>query len=156
MNKTSLLRSLLWAAPAALAYLVGLPLAALWLDRRLRWINLLTQILAIVLIPAGLTLALWCVWLFAKKGQGTPNPLSPPRQMVVEGPYRYTRNPMMLGAWLAGIGLSFAMRSLLLMVVVLGLVAVGSLYVRIIEEPRLLARFGEAYRNYQHSVPRWL
>ena len=159
MKKTSLLRSFLWVAPAALAYLVVMPMAALWLDRHLALVNVFptwTWILAVVLIPSGLTLALWCVWLFAKKGEGTPNPLSPPSQMVLQGPYRRTRNPMMLGAWLAGGGLAFALRSPSLLIAILFLVAVGALYVGSIEEPRLLARYGKPYRDYLRSVPRWM
>ena len=159
MKNHSLLRSLLWAAPAASAYLILMPLAANDLDRRLGLVGILpcwTRTVSLVLIPPGATLALWCTWLFAIKGEGTPNPMFPPKLMVVEGPYRYSRNPMMLGAWLVGIGLAFALRSVTLLIAIFCLAIVGCLYVRQVEEPKLLLRFGEAYRNYKNSVTRWV
>ena len=102
-----------------------------------------------------LGLALWSASLFAAMGEGTPNPLAPPVRLVIQGPYRYSRNPMMLGGWLAGLGLALALRSVSLLVAYGVIVVAGCCYVRRIEEPRLLLRFGQAYRNYMSHVPRW-
>jgi protein-S-isoprenylcysteine O-methyltransferase Ste14 len=38
----------------------------------------------------------WSVWLFVNRGRGTPLPVAPPRELVVQDPYRYIRNPMAL------------------------------------------------------------
>ena len=47
---------------------------------------------------AGLALMIWTVTLFATKGGGgTPAPWEPIRNFIVVGPYRYVRNPMLLG-----------------------------------------------------------
>ena len=59
---------------------------------------------ALVLGASGLALAVWTVRLFRTVGEGTPAPWAPPKRLVVRGPYRHVRNPMitsvllMLGA----------------------------------------------------------
>jgi protein-S-isoprenylcysteine O-methyltransferase Ste14 len=153
-----LLRALLWAGPALFSFLVLVPAAALFVDRRFGaawplpgWLSWL----AAVLLPAGAALGGWCVWLFAVVGDGTPNPLAPPAKLVVQGPYRYSRNPMMLGGWLAGIGLALALRSPALLAAMFVIIGAGASYVRWVEEPRLLSRFGAAYRDYMNHVPAW-
>src|SRR3954464_8792724 len=47
-----------------------------------------------VLIAAGFALWVWTVRLLARIGQGTLAPWDPTRHLVVEGPYRHVRNPM--------------------------------------------------------------
>src|SRR5437016_14021430 len=53
---------------------------------------------------AGAALALSCIVAFAIVGKGTPAPFDPPRRLVVQGPYRFVRNPMYIGAGLAMAG----------------------------------------------------
>ena len=59
---------------------------------------------ALVLGTSGLALAVWTTSLFRTVGEGTPAPWAPPKKLVVRGPYRHVRNPMitsvllMLGA----------------------------------------------------------
>lgn len=157
--RNPLLRTLVFAGPPALAFAVALPAASLWADRHfgLAWpLPSWASIPAIVLIPFGLALALHSVWLFAAVGEGTPNPQAPPLKLVARGPYRYSRNPMMLGGWIFGIGLALALQSPSLLAACLLIIAAGMVYVRRIEEPRLELRFGEAYRAYAKRVPRWL
>ena len=48
----------------------------------------------------GFVLAGWTTWLFVQKGEGTPAPWDPPRKLVVAGPYRHVRNPMISGVLL--------------------------------------------------------
>src|SRR5713226_9506389 len=53
-------------------------------------------ILALLLIAAGVVLLLACIWEFAARGKGTLSPLDPTKELVVQGLYRYVRNPMYL------------------------------------------------------------
>ena len=46
------------------------------------------------LILVGAAGLLWCFFDFVTKGRGTPNPLDAPKKLVVNGLYRYSRNPM--------------------------------------------------------------
>ena len=95
-------------------------------------------------------------WDFITKGDGTPNPLDPPKRLVVTGLYRFVRNPGYLAVWamLAGEALYFGSTSLLLYT----LFAITSFhaYVVRIEEPGLRARFAEEYDSFCSDVPRWI
>ena len=106
----------------------------------------------------GLALATWTVILFTKFGQGTPAPWDPPRKLVIRGPYRYVRNPMITGVLLL---LLLLAETLLLQSwpVFLWLVAfyiLNSIYFPLFEEKSLGKRFGEDYLEYKKHVPRWI
>ncbi|OGF25580.1 MAG: hypothetical protein A2V63_04365 [Candidatus Eisenbacteria bacterium RBG_19FT_COMBO_70_11] len=105
---------------------------------------------------AGAALALWCVVTFAWVGRGTPAPFDPPRTLVVQGPYRYLRNPMYLGAALALCGAALFYRSIPL-VGYAGLFLLASHgFVAWYEEPTLARVFGAEYEAYRARVGRWL
>jgi protein-S-isoprenylcysteine O-methyltransferase Ste14 len=101
------------------------------------------------LILAGLWLGAWAVRAAAGVDLERPN------QLVDNGPYAFSRNPMYV-AWTAGyVGVSLAAGSawpLLLLPVVLVVTQVAVLR----EERSLERRFGAAYRNYKTSVRRYL
>lgn len=52
----------------------------------------------------GLGLVLWTIIIFKTLGKGTPNPKMPPTELVIRGPYLYSRNPMALGGFLFLLG----------------------------------------------------
>jgi protein-S-isoprenylcysteine O-methyltransferase Ste14 len=116
----------------------------------------LTVLLGLALIAAGFALWLWTVRLFAKVGRGTLAPWDPPPNLVVEGPYRHVRNPMITAvlATLAGEAALFGSLPLLIW---FALFFAGNFaFFQLYEEPDLERRFGESYRNYKRNVPRWL
>jgi protein-S-isoprenylcysteine O-methyltransferase Ste14 len=95
------------------------------------------------------------LWLFARAG-GTPLPFAPPRELVVKGPFRYTRNPLALSVVAGAAGLSLALRSPGGALLTALLAVVLHLYISRREEPVLSRRFGEAYVSYCKRVPRWV
>jgi protein-S-isoprenylcysteine O-methyltransferase Ste14 len=111
---------------------------------------------AVVLVVVGLALYVWCLWLFAVRGRGTPGPWDAPRRFVAVGPYRWVRNPMYLGVLLvvAGEALVFLSAPLLVWLVVVALAM--HLFTVGYEEPALTERFGGEYLEYRRRVPRWL
>jgi protein-S-isoprenylcysteine O-methyltransferase Ste14 len=116
----------------------------------------LLVLLGLALIGAGFALWLWTVRLFARIGRGTLAPWDPPRHLVVEGPYRHVRNPMIgaVLALLAGEALLFGSPALLIWLTAF---FVGNYaFFRLREEPGLERRFGDDYRTYRRNVPRWL
>ena len=105
---------------------------------------------------AGLTLFLWCLYLFAARGKGTLAPWDPPKHLVVAGPYRYVRNPMISGVLLILTGEALFHGSISLGLWMLTFFLFNQIHFLIYEEPNLESRFGEAYRVYKSQVPRWI
>ena len=114
------------------------------------------RLLGGVVFVLGLALFSWCVALFARVGKGTLAPWDPTKRLVAVGPYRFVRNPMISavaamltgealrwGSWRLGAWASF-------------FVVLNHLYFLLVEEPGLVSRFGESYREYARHVPRWV
>src|SRR5258706_6171855 len=57
----------------------------------------LASVCAAVFAITGALVLLRCVWDFFATGKGTLAPIDPPRFLVVQGLYRFTRNPMYNG-----------------------------------------------------------
>jgi protein-S-isoprenylcysteine O-methyltransferase Ste14 len=107
-------------------------------------------------IAAGLRLAVETIALFAARGEGTLAPWDPTRRLVVRGPYRRVRNPMITGVGLIQLGEAILLGSPSI-ATWFGLFALANaLYMPLIEEPGLLRRFGDEYRVYRRAVPRWI
>jgi protein-S-isoprenylcysteine O-methyltransferase Ste14 len=116
----------------------------------------LAAALAAPVLLAGLAIYAWCVWDFATFGRGTPAPVDAPKRLVVRGAYRYTRNPMYVGVLLVILGQAIAFRSAALALYAVAVGACFHLFVVLYEERHLTRIFGEPYRAYCASVPRWL
>jgi len=72
--------------------------------------------LGFILIFIGIFIGFWCLILFWIKGKGTPSFLYPPKELVTEGPYQFSRNPMTIGAWLIYGGEILVFKSLSLLI----------------------------------------
>jgi protein-S-isoprenylcysteine O-methyltransferase Ste14 len=116
----------------------------------------LPVLLGLVLIAAGLALWVWTVRLLARIGQGTLAPWDPTRRLVVEGPYRYARNPMITAVSAVLLGEAAAFGSSALLIWWVAFLAVNCAYFVSVEEPGLVRRFGDEYRDYMRNVPRWI
>ena len=106
-----------------------------------------------ILAIAGAVLALRSALLLA--GRGRPQ-RGPRPAFVIAGPYTRVRNPLLLGALLLLAGISVATESSGLWLLTLATAVAAHVWVTRFEEPRLQARFGEAYREYLAHVPRWV
>jgi protein-S-isoprenylcysteine O-methyltransferase Ste14 len=129
-----------WLAPA---YVLSLML------------SLQTRIaLGLLLAVLGCLLAFGGMQSFTRAGTNV-NPYQPTLALSTTGIYAYLRNPMYvgLGFLVAGIGIGLASDWTLVMLVV-GAVAIHVGVVKR-EERYLEARFGQAYRNYKGTVPRY-
>ena len=104
----------------------------------------------------GLALMVWTVRIFITFGQGTPAPWDPPQKLVVRGPYRYVRNPMITGVLLFLMMEAFLLRSWPITVWLVVFLVANMIYFPLSEEKGLERRFGDAYRQYSAHVPRWI
>ena len=137
-----------------------------WLMRGLsrsdtRWIDgtvaaASAHIVGVVVFLAGFALFGWCVLLFARVGRGTLAPWDPTRRLVVVGPYRYVRNPMIIGVLIMLAAEAIFLGSRVAAVWALMFFVINNIYFVLLEEPGLERRFGGAYREYKAAVGRWL
>jgi len=112
--------------------------------------------LGLPLMLIGAVGLLWCIWDFFSAGRGTLAPIDPPRHLVVQGLYRYVRNPMYVSVVtiLMGEAILFLSTSMLLETgIFFGL---AYLFVVFYEEPVLRRQFGESYEKYAQTVGRWM
>ncbi len=108
---------------------------------------------SIPILIGGALLWLWCAGKFLKT-KGTPVPINPPPKLVTDGPYAFSRNPMMTGLFMvmAGIGILFG--SIILTFIMTPLfVFMSILEFKYIEEPELEKRFGKEYCEYKERTP---
>jgi protein-S-isoprenylcysteine O-methyltransferase Ste14 len=111
---------------------------------------------ALPLIVAGAALWIWSALQFFR-AEGTPVPLNPPPRLVEEGPYRYVRNPMLAGIFIMLIGLGMLFRSWSLTAGFTPLFMICALLeFKLIEEPELERRLGNAYRDYRARTPMFI
>jgi protein-S-isoprenylcysteine O-methyltransferase Ste14 len=114
------------------------------------------SLLGAVLIALGLVLIAQTVALFATVGDGTLAPWDPTARLVVRGPYRRVRNPMISGVLCVLLGEALVFGSLALLAWWAVVFAINAVYFPLVEEPGLRRRFGADYEAYRTSVPRWL
>ena len=113
------------------------------------------QIAGMLVGAAGAALCLACISTFALVGKGTPAAFDPPRRLVRQGPYRFVRNPMYLGAALAMGGAALFYQSFALLAYIAAFLLATHLLVAGYEESTLRRAFGDDYAAYCKAVGRW-
>jgi protein-S-isoprenylcysteine O-methyltransferase Ste14 len=108
------------------------------------------------LIAGGLTLVVSTVRLFATAGRGTLAPWDPTQRLVVQGPYRRVRNPMISGVLCVLLGETALFGSPPLLAWSGAFFLANAVYLPLVEERGLEERFGDDYRLYKRNVPRWV
>ena len=108
----------------------------------------------VVALGIGLVLFAASLSRFIVQGKGTLAPWDPPRHLVVTGPYRYVRNPMISGVAFILIGEALLLRATPHAWWAALFIVINVLYISTVEEPQLERRFGESYRTYCQHVPR--
>ncbi len=118
------------------------------------YISILVIIAGIIIIAAGLYLLVATIKQFATQGKGTLAPWNPPKRLVVEGPYRYSRNPMISGVSIILFGEVLIFGSIPLLIWFLYFTLTNNIYIVKREEPFLEDKFGDEYLEYKRNVPR--
>ena len=114
------------------------------------------DLLGLLLVVIGAALLGACIWEFARRGRGTLSPADPPKELVVQGLYRYVRNPMYLSVSTIVLGQALLARSTGLLVYWAIFFTLVNLFVRFYEERALRRQFGESYERYTQRVGRGL
>lgn len=134
---------------------VALPIVLWTLGTRLDgWLGLsippsIARSAGVFLAALGSAPVVEAMWLLWSRGRGLPISHLPPARLVTNGLYSRVRHPIYLGFTLAWIGFALALGSWGASLGAGSVLALAWLaYVRAFEEPRLHARFGEAYASY--------
>lgn len=144
--------TVLLVIPAAILWVTGFRIG--W-GLKLPW-DAVVVMAGAVLMGNGLYYLAICTGLFMKIGQGTLAPWSPTKKLVIIGPYRQVRNPMISSVLAVLLGESIAFGSLGIFILFLLFFGINHVYFIFSEEPGLEKRFGGEYRIYKKNVPRWI
>ena len=112
--------------------------------------------LGVPVLLIGVAIYFWCAWDFTFAGRGTPLPLDPPKELVVRGLYRYVRNPMYVGIVSLLLGEALLFQSRWLLEYAVAAFIFYHFLIILYEEPTLRRKFGEPYKGYCETVPRWI
>lgn len=109
----------------------------------------------VLLGAAGVALAASARIHFLRTGQNVI-PWTPTPELIFEGPYRFTRNPMYVGMTLLTIGLGIALNNLWMSLFALPALLIVHAIAVLPEEKYLSEKFGDGYRTYLTRVRRYL
>jgi len=112
-------------------------------------------ILGVIVLLAGLTIALLAITTF-RRHRTTTLPIRPATELVQDGPFRFTRNPMYVSFGILYIGIALLLDSLWGLFLLIPVILVINFYVIAKEESYLTRKFGDEYRNYMTKVRRWI
>ncbi len=137
--------------PVVLAYLSSL--IDVWLNLPSPAFGRIGTFAGVLSMVIGAFFAVWAIYAQFTIGRGTPSPVMSTQKLIVQKPYNYCRNPMMLGIILFYLGVALVIGS----ISAVGLVVLGSaallVYVKAVEEKELESRFGDSYREYRERTP---
>ncbi len=118
-----------------------------------------TQAFAYFAIPfysIGTLIIIWCSADMIQKGKGTPAHFDPPKKLIINGLYRYTRNAIYVGAMCVLLGHILWFGSGLVVLYFFLFLLAYQILITLIEEPILRNTFGDEYEEYCRRVPRWI
>lgn len=115
-------------------------------------------------IPAilGVILLLPALWILIDsfvrfaRSLGTPAPIAPTQHLVVDGMYRFVRNPMYVGVVSIILGQALLFWSAAALIYAVIVFVTVHLFVVGYEEPTLRDQFPADYQAYFANVPRWV
>lgn len=123
------------------------------------WLSGGLAVIGALLIIGGVGMLIWTVVLFHRVGQGTlglGSVMGEPVHLVVRGPYRHVRNPMISGVLCILLGESAVTMSGALLAWFAIFLVLQTIAIRFWEEPHLVERYGDEYLAYRVNVPRWI
>jgi len=155
MNKDNIVNQLLSILILPFNVIVTMPLILVYLEESyLRFYRF--SLIGGIIITGGLILLIITIGLFINVGRGTLAPWDPTKKLVVVGPYKYVRNPMISGVVFILLGETIIFKSTYIGMWLISFFLINYLYFLLVEEPGLIKRFGKEYETYKQEVPRWI
>jgi protein-S-isoprenylcysteine O-methyltransferase Ste14 len=164
MKAQTLIRYLIGYLTGIFVFIVAIPCSLFYLSNGtyafpLPIANPVHFICTLILGSVGLAFLAWSNAALLLQGKGGPadvlNVAISPRteHLVIKGPYRFTRNPMVFGAFALYFSLAIYWKSLAALLVLIVFYIAAHFYLRMTEEKRLLRDFGQEYEDYRKQVP---
>jgi protein-S-isoprenylcysteine O-methyltransferase Ste14 len=166
MNTKKVPRHIVGFLVGGTVFAILIPTALWFLSRAVdRWLCLpsfaespLRLVLAVPIGAVGLSFVFWSNFFLVTRGKGGPAEgfgvaVSPRTEhLVVTGPYRWSRNPMVFGAFACYTALSLLWGTIGALIIIAVFLPLAMLYIRRSEETRLLKDFGKEYEEYKKRV----
>lgn len=141
--------------PPPLVFVVAIVVGWLLPDVRVHGYHAVRIAIGALLSCGGLALGLSSIRLFRKTGQDA-RPWTPTPELIVEGPYQHTRNPIYVSMLLISLAISALAGHGWIALLAFGALAVVHVTAVLPEERYLAAKFGETYDSYKTRVRRYL
>jgi protein-S-isoprenylcysteine O-methyltransferase Ste14 len=81
---------------------------------------------------------------------------TPADKLVTKGVYRISRNPGYVGDFLVNTSVGIACLSWVFLLVAIAFFLLLRYYVVVVEEPFLIEKYGDTYKEYMNRTPRWI
>lgn len=119
-------------------------------------------IITLLLLIIGIIYGIWSIMIQNIIGKGGPVEIgnieiSPKTEnLVVSGPYKNTRNPMLFGTFLIYLAFALFINSITSVILVCAIFVFMLTVVVKLEEKRLLKDFGNQYEGYRRKVSKFI
>ena len=143
-------------------FIAGIPALMWWASGQPQMTDfpLWRLIVAAVVAVAGVAVSVWSIVHMRRVGKGNPfdavgHEVAPrTKHLMTDGPYRFSRNPMLTGTYIYYIGAVLAFFSWQSLAVFAAVVALMTIQV-LSEEKRLERDFGDEYLQYKKTTGRF-
>jgi protein-S-isoprenylcysteine O-methyltransferase Ste14 len=109
----------------------------------------------VLILVCGTSLVISARIWFTRTGQ-SPIPWKPTPELILRGPYRFTRNPMYVGVTLFVVGLGLTLNDIWISLFAAPALLVVHFIAVLPEERYLAEKFGQSYRNFHAQVRRYV
>ena len=106
-----------------------------------------------IMVLIGATYALWSIISQLTRAKGTPLPMMATQKLLIDGPFKHSRNPMGFGAICMYLWKAIIVGSLSSIIVVLFFLFLLVFWIKKVEEKELAIRFGQDYKEYIRTSP---
>ena len=121
--------------------------------------SLIVSIVGMIFVLIGAVFMVWSNIDMVKIGRGCPTDGfnialgERTKKLIVQGPYKYTRNPMLFGTFVFYVGLALLFNSYSALIVPIVFISYMVWHVKKFEEPRLYNDFKDEYVEYKKRTP---
>ena len=121
--------------------------------------SLTVSIVGVIFVLIGAVFMVWSNIDMVKIGRGCPTDGfnialgERTKKLIVQGPYKYTRNPMLFGTFVFYVGLALLFNSYSALIVPIVFISYMVWHVKKFEEPRLYNDFKDEYVEYKKRTP---